>query len=84
MAVKLPHLVFIRKTYYQKCDDYINIFDYVKKYYSELNDIKYLDLRMVIYEILNYIEYLPRFKDIEAKKRVVELSKELINKFKGE
>lgn len=69
---------------YQKCDDYINIFDYVKKYYSELNDIKYLDLRMVIYEILNYIEYLPRFKDIEAKKRVVELSKELINKFKGE
>lgn len=68
---------------YQKCDDYINIFDYVKKYYSELNDIKYLDLRMVIYEILNYIEYLPRFKDMEAKKRVVELSNELINKFKG-
>lgn len=69
---------------YQKCDDYVNIFNYVKKYYSELNDIKYLEFRMIIYEILNYIKYLPRFKDMEAKKRVIELSNELVNKFKGE
>lgn len=69
---------------YQKCEDYVHIFDYVKKYYSELNNIKYLEFRMIIYEILNYIKYLPNFKDIEAKKRVVELSNTLINRFKGE
>lgn len=69
---------------YQKCEDYIHIFNYIKKYYTELNDIKCLDFRMIIYEILDYIRFLPKYKDIEAKERVVKLSNELINKFKGE
>lgn len=65
---------------YQKPEDYINIFEYVKKYYEELSKVKYLDERMIVYAVLSDIRHLPRFRDDEVKKSVVDNSRKLINK----
>ena len=65
---------------YQKPEDYINIFEYVKKYYEELGNVKYLEERMIVYSILDDIRHLPKFKNPEDKKKVIENSKKLINR----
>lgn len=56
---------------YQKKNDYKNIIKYIKKYYTELNNIRYLDERMYIYAVLNDISHLPRFKSRELIDRIV-------------
>lgn len=68
---------------YQKSEDYVNIFEYVKKYYSRLKEIKYLDERMIIYSVLDDIRHLPRFKNMEDKEKVINNSKKLINRFQS-
>ena len=50
---------------YQKPKDYINIWKYIKKYYKELNDIDYLEQRMIIYRIWNDAELLEKYKSKE-------------------
>lgn len=65
---------------YQVPEDYVHLFEYVKKYYPELNDIPYLDERMIIYTVLDYITLLPRFKTDELKFKVLDNSRELINR----
>lgn len=52
----------------QKPKDYKNVFNYVKKYYESLNNIQYLEKRMIIYKILDSSKHLKKYK-----------SKELIN-----
>ena len=63
---------------YQKPEDYKHLFEYIKKYYKELNDIKYLDERMIIYRILDDFKLLPRFKEEDAKQRILLNSKKLL------
>lgn len=64
----------------QKPKDYEKIFEYVKKYYPELNKLTYLDERMIIYSILNDIMLLTRFKHNNLKERIVKNSKLILNK----
>lgn len=66
---------------FQKREDYINLFTYVKKYYQELNELKYLDFRMLIYEVLNDIQLLCRFNETELKERIIEDSFKIVNYF---
>lgn len=56
---------------YQKPEDYINIVNYIKKYYNELTNIRYLDERMLIYAILNDIRHLPKYKSGELLSNIV-------------
>ena len=62
---------------YQKPGDYKNIDIYIKKYYPDFANIKYIDERMIIYRILNDIDLLTRFDNEELKKSVLKYSKEL-------
>ena len=55
----------------QMPEDYQNLFEYIKKYYTELNDVKYLEERMTIYWVLNDFELLPRFRSSEGKERIL-------------
>lgn len=64
---------------YQRKEDYVNIFEYIKKYYNELNNVRYLEKRMIIYRIVNDIRLFARFKEEEEKNRIVEDSKKLLN-----
>lgn len=68
----------------QKPEDYQNLFLYVKKYYSELNDVKYLEERMIVYWVLDDFKLLPRFRDNEGKERIVMNCKKILNRFKNE
>ena len=67
---------------YQKPEDYKHLFEYIKKYYKELNNIKYLDERMLVYRILDDFKLLPRFRETEAKDRILLNSKKLLKKLK--
>ena len=63
---------------YQKPGDYKNIDIYIKKYYPDFANIKYIDERMIIYRILNDIGLLTRFDNEELKKSILKYSSELI------
>lgn len=63
---------------FQKPKDYANLFKYVLKYYPELNNVKYLNQRMIIYTILNDIKLLPRFKNNELKNHILDNTKKLL------
>ena len=65
---------------YQKTNAYENIFEYIKKYYTALNDLKYLEERMIIYSILNDIRQLVKFKNFELKERVLKNSQLLLSR----
>lgn len=67
---------------YQKSEDYKHLFEYIKKYYKELNNVKYLDERMLVYRILDDFKLLPRFRETEAKDRILLNSKKLLKKLK--
>ena len=67
---------------YQKPEDYKHLFEYIKKYYKELNNIKYLDERMLVYRILDDFKLLPRFREKEAKDRILLNSKKLLENLK--
>lgn len=58
--------------------DYKNLFNYIKKYYNELNNIKYLEERMIIYFILNDFELFINYRNNELKTRIVENSKKIL------
>ena len=45
----------------QKPEDYQNLFEYIKKYYTELKDVKYLKERMKVYWVLNDFELTTTF-----------------------
>ena len=68
---------------YQKPEDYKHLFEYIKKYYKELNNIKYLDERMLVYRILDDFKLLPRFRETEAKDRILLNSKKLLENLKS-
>lgn len=63
---------------YQKPEHYQNIDTYLKKYYTKLSEIKYLEERMKIYYILNEIDLLTRFNGEELKQNILKLSSELL------
>ena len=63
---------------YQKPEDYKNIWNYIKKYYKELNEIKFLEQRMTIYRIWNDTGHLKKYHNVELTKGIVENSKKLI------
>ena len=63
---------------YQKPEDYKNIWNYIKKYYKELNEIKFLEQRMIIYRIWNATGHLKKYHNVELTKGIVENSKKLI------
>ena len=63
---------------FQKPEDYTNIDSYIKKYYDEFSNIKYLDERMIIYRILNDICLLSRFDNDELKQSVITYTKKLL------
>ena len=52
-------------------------FNYIKQYYEELNDIKYLEQRMLIYKVWNSIRNLKKYKLQELIDDVVNSSKKL-------
>ena len=58
--------------------DYKNLFNYIKKYYNELNNIKYLEERMIIYFILNDFELFVDYRNNELKTRIIENSKKIL------
>ena len=62
---------------YQKPDAYKNIWIYIKKYYKELNDIKYLEQRMIIYRIWNDADLLKRYHSKELINGIIDNSKKL-------
>lgn len=62
---------------FQKTHDYKNILNYIKQYYEELNDIKYLEQRMLIYKVWNSIRNLKKYKLQELIDDVVNSSKKL-------
>ena len=62
---------------FQKTHDYKNIWNYIKQYYEELNDIKYLEQRMLIYKVWNSIRKLKKYKLQELIDDVVNSSKKL-------
>lgn len=64
---------------FQKPEDYKNIDIYIKKYYKEFADTKYIDERMIIYRILDDIRLLTRFDNDELKENVVIYTKKLLN-----
>ena len=67
---------------YQKPEDYKHLFEYIKKYYKELNNVKHLDERMLVYRILDDFKLLPRFREKEAKDRILLNSKKLLKNLK--
>ncbi|MDD6244939.1 MAG: phosphotransferase [bacterium] len=63
---------------FQKPEDYKNIDTYIKKYYKEFADIKYIDERMIIYSILDNMRLLTRFDNNELKESVVNYTQKLL------
>ena len=68
----------------QKPEDYQNLFEYIKKYYTELKDVKYLKERMTVYWVLNDFKLLPRFRDGEDKERILINCQKILDSFKNE
>ena len=64
---------------YQKPVDYQNIWKYIKEYYSELNDIKYLEQRMMIYKIWDSSNHLKKYKLQEQIDDIINYSMKLID-----
>lgn len=64
---------------YQKPEDYKNIRNYIKKHYKKLSDIKYLDERMYIYEILDDIKHLSKYKEKEQIEVIVNNSRKILD-----
>lgn len=67
---------------YQKPEDYKNIKLYIRRYCDKLGKIKYLDERMYIYEILDDMRNLPKYKLKEQVDNIVEKSKRILDMFK--
>lgn len=67
----------------QKPEDYKNLFEYIKKYYLELNSVKYLEERMLIYWILDDFKLLPRFREKESKERIVMNCRIILDRLKN-
>ena len=83
MSVETPwKWANIKMDPYQKPEDYKHLFEYIKKYYKELNNVKHLDERMLVYGILDDFRLLPRFRETEAKDRILLNSKKLLKKLK--
>ena len=83
MSVKTPwKWANIEMNPYQKPEDYKHLFEYIKKYYKELNNVKHLDERMLVYRILDDFKLLPRFREKEAKDRILLNSKKLLENLK--
>ena len=83
MSVKTPwKWANIEMDPYQKPEDYKHLFEYIKKYYKELNNVKHLDERMLVYRILDDFKLLPRFREKEAKDRILLNSKKLLENLK--
>ena len=68
----------------QKPLDYQNLFEYIKRYYSELNDVKYLEERMTVYWVLNDFELLPRFRTSEGKEKILINCQKILDSFRNE
>lgn len=84
MSVETPwKWANIKMDPYQKPEDYKHLFEYIKKYYKELNNVKHLDERMLVYGILDDFRLLPRFRETEAKDRILLNSKKLLKKLKS-
>ena len=64
---------------YQKPKDYINIWKYIKKYYQELNNINYLEQKMIIYKVWNDAELLEKYKSKELIDGIVNNSNKINN-----
>ena len=64
---------------YQKPEDYKNIRNYILKYYDKLSQIKYLNERMYVYEILDDIRHLPEYKLKELIDNIVDKSKKILD-----
>ena len=62
---------------FQKPEDYKNIDTYIKRYYNEFSDIKFIDKRMIIYGVLDDIRLLTRFDNNELKENVVNYTRKL-------
>ena len=62
----------------QKKEDYKYIWDYIRKYYKELDEIKDLEKRMMIYIIWDNARHLPKYKLQEQIDAIVSNSKKLI------
>ena len=62
----------------QKKEDYKYIWDYIRKYYKELDEIKDLEKRMMIYIIWDNARHLPKYKLQEQIDEIVSNSKKLI------
>lgn len=62
---------------YQKPEDYKNIWNYIKKYYKELAEIKNLEQRMIIYSIWDDSKHLKKYHEKELITNIVENSKKL-------
>lgn len=85
MSVLLPwKWANIKMDPLQKPKDYKNLFEYIKKYYPTLSEIKYLEERMIIYSILNNFELLPRFRNKDDKKKIMSWSIKIMNFSKRE
>lgn len=67
---------------YQKPEDYKNIKIYIKRYCDKLGKIKYLDERMYIYEILDDMRNLPKYKLKEQVDNIVEKTKRILDMIK--
>lgn len=58
-------------------EDYAHVFNYMKKYYPGIMDIPYLELRIAIYDIMDYIRFCDKRSDL--RQRVIMPSKEIID-----
>ena len=63
----------------QKPKDYRYLFDYVKKYYPEVNSINHLEERMLIYWVLNEFKLLPKYREEDSKDRILMICKKILN-----
>ncbi len=65
----------------QKPEDYRNLFKYIKKYYPELDNVKYLEERMLVYWVLDDLELLPIYREKESKERIIVNCRKILGKF---
>lgn len=63
----------------QKPKDYRYLFDYVKKYYPEVNSINHLEERMLIYWVLDEFKLLPKYREEDSKNRILMICKKILN-----
>ena len=61
----------------QQPEDYTNIWKYTKMFYNELNEIKHLEERMIIYRIWNDSGHLKKYKSKELIDGIVENSRKI-------